>query len=56
MQKELKELNTNGKQFIVKTNHEENAEIINKEILLMPKQVNRKTFYNNMQSSLYLKY
>ena len=44
MQKELKELSTNGKQFIINGTHgsiitkKENAEIINKEILLMSKK------------------
>ncbi len=43
MQKELKELSTKGKQFYIDANHgtiitkKENAEIINKEILLMTK-------------------
>lgn len=41
MQKELKELSTNGKQFLINANHgsiitqKENADIINKEIILM---------------------
>ena len=41
MQKELKELSTKGKQFYMDANHgsiitkKENAEIINKEILLI---------------------
>ncbi|WP_031425943.1 hypothetical protein [Flavimarina sp. Hel_I_48] len=45
MQKELKELSTNGKQFVIEANHgsiitrEENAEIINKEILAMAKLI-----------------
>lgn len=45
MQKELKELSTNGKQFIIDANHgsiitrKENAEIINKEILFMAERV-----------------
>lgn len=45
MQKELKELSTNGKQFVIDANHgtiitkKENAEIINKEILLMAKSI-----------------
>ncbi|WP_116769731.1 alpha/beta fold hydrolase [Maribacter litoralis] len=45
MQKELKELSTNGKQFIIDANHgsiitrKENAEIINKEILLMAETI-----------------
>jgi pimeloyl-ACP methyl ester carboxylesterase len=44
MQKELKELSTNGKQFIIEGSHgtiitkKENAEKINKEILLMAKK------------------
>lgn len=45
MQKELKELSTNGKQFILNGTHgtiitkKENAEVINKEILLMSKKI-----------------
>ncbi len=45
MQKELKELSTNGKQFIIEANHgsiitkKENAEKINKEILLMAEMI-----------------
>ncbi len=45
MQKELKELSTNGKQFVIESNHgsiiteKENAEIINKEILLMAETI-----------------
>ncbi|GGX35082.1 alpha/beta fold hydrolase [Aquimarina muelleri] len=45
MQKELKELSTNGKQFIIDANHgsiitkKENAEIINKEILLIAESI-----------------
>ena len=45
MQKELKELSTNGKQFILNGTHgtiitkKENAEKINKEILLMSKKI-----------------
>jgi len=45
MQKELKELSTNGKQFIINGTHgtiitkKENAEIINKEILAMSKKI-----------------
>jgi len=45
MQKELKELSTKGKQFYIDANHgsiitkKENAEIINKEILIMAKKV-----------------
>lgn len=45
MQKELKELSTNGKQFILNGTHgtiitkKENAAIINKEILLMSKKI-----------------
>ena len=45
MQKELKELSTNGKQFDVEANHgtiitkKENAEIITKEILLLAKSI-----------------
>ncbi|CAM4305998.1 alpha/beta hydrolase [Zobellia roscoffensis] len=46
LQKELKELSKNGKQFFIDANHgsiitkKENAEIINKEILLMAKSIN----------------
>ncbi|WP_162927006.1 hypothetical protein [Flavobacterium psychrotrophum] len=46
MQKELKELSNNGKQVIINGTHgtiitkKENAEIINKEILLMSKKIN----------------
>lgn len=45
MQKELKELSTNGKQFVIDASHgtiitkKENAEIINKEILLMAESI-----------------
>jgi len=45
MQKELKELSTKGKQFIIDANHgsiitqKENAEIINKEILLIAEEI-----------------
>jgi pimeloyl-ACP methyl ester carboxylesterase len=45
MQKELKELSTNGKQIIIESNHgsiiteKENAELINKEILLMAETI-----------------
>ncbi|MDT0295782.1 hypothetical protein ACFQ3R_07815 [Mesonia ostreae] len=45
MQKELKELSTEGEQFIMEANHgsiitkKENAEIINDEILLMAKAI-----------------
>jgi len=45
MQKELKELSTNGKQFVIDANHgsiitkKENARIINKEILLMAESI-----------------
>lgn len=45
MQKELKELSTNGKQFVIEGSHgtiitkKENAEIINKEILLMAQTI-----------------
>lgn len=45
MQKELKELSTNGKQIVIESNHgsiiteKENAEIINKEILLMAETI-----------------
>lgn len=45
MQKELKELSTNGKQYIIEGSHgtiitkKENAEIINKEILLMAQTI-----------------
>ena len=45
MQKELKELSTNGKQFVIDANHgsiiteKKNAEIINKEILLMAESI-----------------
>lgn len=45
MQKELKELSTNGKQFVIDANHgsiitkKENTEIINKEILLMAETI-----------------
>jgi pimeloyl-ACP methyl ester carboxylesterase len=45
MQKELKELSTNGKQFVIESNHgsiitkKENSEIINKEILLMAETI-----------------
>jgi pimeloyl-ACP methyl ester carboxylesterase len=45
MQKELKELSTNGKHFYIDSNHgsiitkKENAEIINKEILLMAEKL-----------------
>ncbi|CAL2082745.1 Protein containing alpha/beta hydrolase fold [Tenacibaculum dicentrarchi] len=47
MQKELKELSTNGKQFIIEGSHgtiitkKENAEIINKEILLMAEKIEK---------------
>ncbi|MFS4457524.1 alpha/beta fold hydrolase [Maribacter sp. 2304DJ31-5] len=46
LQKELKELSKNGKQFFIDANHgsiitkKENAEIINKEILLMAESIN----------------
>ena len=45
MQQELKELSNNGKQFNIDANHgsiitkKENAEIINKEILLMAETI-----------------
>lgn len=45
MQKELKELSTNGKQIVIESNHgsiiteKENAELINKEILLMAETI-----------------
>ena len=45
MQKELKELSANGKQWIIESNHgtiitnKENAEKINKEILMMAKKI-----------------
>jgi hypothetical protein len=45
MQKELKELSANGKQFYIDANHgsiitkKENAEIINTEILLMAEKI-----------------
>lgn len=45
MQKELKELSSKGKQFYIKANHgsiitkKENAEIVNKEILLMAETI-----------------
>ena len=45
MQNELKELSTNGKQFVIEANHgsiitkKENAEIINKQILLMAETI-----------------
>ena len=45
MQKELKDLSTQGKQFYLDANHgsiitkKENAEIINKEILLMAETI-----------------
>ena len=48
MQQELKELSTNGKQFDIAGNHgsiitkKENAEIINKEILLMAESIKQK--------------
>lgn len=48
LQEELKELSTNGKQFYIDGNHgsiitkKENAEIINKEILLMAKKIEKK--------------
>ena len=48
MQKELKELSTNGKQFVIDGSHgsiitkKENAEIINKEILLMIEKIEKK--------------
>ena len=47
MQNELKELSTNGKQFIIDASHgtiitkKENAEIINKEILLMAEKIEK---------------
>ncbi len=47
MQKELKELSTNGKQFVIDGSHgsiitkKENAEIINKEILLMAEKIEK---------------
>ncbi len=47
MQQELKNLSTQGKQFIIDSNHgsiitkKENAEIINKEILLMAKGIEK---------------
>jgi pimeloyl-ACP methyl ester carboxylesterase len=47
MQKELKELSTNGKQFIINGTHgsiitkKENAEVINKEILLMSNKIRK---------------
>ncbi|UAB83516.1 alpha/beta hydrolase [Zunongwangia sp. SCSIO 43204] len=46
MQKELKELSTNSKQFVIEANHgtiitkKENAALINKEILSMVKDIN----------------
>lgn len=48
MQKELKELSTNGKQFVIDGSHssiitkKENAEIINQEILLMAEKIEKK--------------
>lgn len=48
MQKELKELSTKGKQFYMDANHgsiitkKENAEIVNKEILLMAETIKQK--------------
>lgn len=48
MQKELKELSTNGRQFYIEGNHgtiitkKENAEIINKEILLLAESIKKK--------------
>ena len=47
MQNELKELSTNGKQFVIDASHgtiitkKENAEIINKELLLMAEKIEK---------------
>lgn len=50
MQKELKELSSNGKQMIMDASHgtiitkKENADIINKEILLLSEKIGKKNF------------
>jgi len=50
MQKELKELSTNGKQFVIDANHgsiitkKENAKKINNEILLMAERISKNNF------------